>query len=180
MTPRWQALLEHAAPWVAYLNRPTYFDRPYHGAVSGKLVVTDAVVAFRYASDDSFDEFDEWESVSDRLDIFPDGFEWKSWIDYNLLKSNFFGLASKHFNGADAKWTRHGVCLLQELMLRDMKVLLNCYANDFFPEIWRSILDVYLHDGFPCGWNGRYPQGELVVFSNDQTHGDSNRLEKHG
>ena len=98
--------------------------------------------------------------------MYPDSFEWSSWVDYNLSKNNFFGFESKAFNGADEKWTQHGVCLLQELMMRDMKIILNCYSNEYFPSLWQDILEVYLNNGFPCGWNGRYPEGQMVVFSN--------------
>jgi hypothetical protein len=166
MKKKWNDLLVSAGPLVAYLNRMSYFDRAYSGSRSARIVLTDADVAFKYASDDSFEKFDEWETVSDSPDVFPDDFEWKSWIDHNLLENDYFGLASKDFNGADVKWTQSGICLLNELMHRDVRILFNCYANNFFPDIWRQILDVYLNDGFPCGWQGRYPEGELVVFSN--------------
>lgn len=104
--------------------------------------------------------------MSDSPDLFPEHFEAKRWIAYNLAPNSYFSLADKDFNGADRKMTRSGVCILVELMHRDIRMLLNCYANDYFPPIWRDILEVYLHDGFPCGWKGKYPSGRLVVFSN--------------
>jgi hypothetical protein len=166
MKKKWNDLLTNAGPLVGYLNRVSYFDKAYGGPPARRLILTDVDVAFKYASDDSFESFDEWETVSDSPDLFPENFEWKSWIDHNLLESNYFSLTSKDFNGADTKWTKSGICLLYELMHRDVRILLNCYANNFFPDIWNDILDVYLNDGFPCGWQGTYPQGELVVFSN--------------
>jgi len=163
---KWNRLLANACPLVAYLGRMSYFGKGYSGSACNRIVLKDEVAAFNYASDDSGETFDEWETVSDSPDVFPDDFEWKSWIDHNLTKNDYFGLTSKDFNGADTKWTQSGICLLHELMHRDIRILLNCYANNFFPAIWQQILDVYLNDGFPCGWQGRYPEGELVVFSN--------------
>jgi hypothetical protein len=129
-------------------------------------VLTNAEIGFSYASGEATDGRDDWEEVSESAEIFPPGFEWSSWIDHNLKKNSFFNFASKDFNGADVKWTRGESCLLQELMHRDVRILLNCYSNDFFPKIWGQILNVYLNDGFPCGWEGKHPDGKLVVFSN--------------
>ena len=166
MINNWDELLLNAVPLVSFLGRDSYFGSAYSGATAGRLVLRDANAARHFASDDSFDSFDEWQTVTDAPDVFPQNFEWKRWIDYNLTKNNHFSLGSKNFSGADTKWLENGGCLLLELMHRDMRILLNCYANEIFPPVWESILDVYLHDGFPCGWNGRYPSGELVVFSN--------------
>ena len=30
-----------------------------------------------------------------------------------------------------------------------------------------NLLQVYLAGGWPCGWEGEYPKGRLVVFSNE-------------
>jgi hypothetical protein len=167
MKKRWKDLVVSAAPFIAFLQRDTFFDKRFSGNQAGRKVITDADVGMKYATDDSFDVFDDWETVTDSGDVFPPNFQWSSWVSHNLLKNRFFDLESKNFNGADAKWiTQGGACLLQELMIRDMKILLNCYSNDYFPEIWRDILDVYLNDGFPCGWDGQYPHGKLVVFTN--------------
>ena len=52
-------------------------------------------------------------------------------------------------------------------MKRDFRTLFNCYTSEVFPELWKDIFTVYLHNGFPCGWEGEYPEGRLVVFSNE-------------
>lgn len=166
MISNWDALLLAAKPLTEFLDRTSYYQSKYTGTPNGRFILTDATTARKYATDDSFDLFDEWQTVSDSSNVFPVGFEWKRFIDYNLEKNAYFNLASKDFNGAAAKWTNAESCLLLELMHRDMRILLNCYANQYFPPIWGSILDVYLMEGFPCGWTDRYPLGELVVFSN--------------
>lgn len=165
MRKHWKDLVVVAAPFIEYLEKDSYFAKPYSGDGSNKLIIQDGKAAFKYASDDSFDDFDEWETVTDSEAVFPESFDWSSWIDHNLHKNRYFGIEEKNFNGADIKLTQ-GPCLLHELMIRDMRIILNCYSNEYFPDIWKTILDVYLHDGFPCGWDGRYPEGKLVVFSN--------------
>jgi hypothetical protein len=51
-------------------------------------------------------------------------------------------------------------------MYRDIGIIFQCYANDYFPTIWKEILEVYLNGGFSCGWDGHLPEGKIVVFSN--------------
>jgi hypothetical protein len=167
MAENWEQLIAKAKPLVDYLHRDEYFDRGFSGDRSANLVISDPEVGIDFASNDSFDTFDEWQTVSDSPDVFPPEFEWKRWIDFNLRKNDYFGLREKNFNGADTKWTRGDGCLLIELMHRDVRILLNCYANDSFPEVWKSIQSAYLHDGFPCGWDGKLPAGKLVVYSNE-------------
>jgi hypothetical protein len=163
----WNELLVKAQPLIDFLGRPDYFDRAYSGDRNESLVIADASLGMEYATDDSFDKFDEWQTVSDSPSVFPDEFEWKRWIDHNLQKNNYFDLSEKNFHGADSKWTDEGACLLVELMHRDIRILLHCYANDHFPEIWKKIQATYFLDGFPCGWDGNLPSGKLVVFSNE-------------
>jgi hypothetical protein len=166
----WDETMIAASPLIAFLQKRSLFDAPYDGNTDGIMVVTDASDAFHFATDGSFDKFDEWETVSDSECEFPISFEWGNRTDSILRKKyNYFDLISKDFNGADNKWINaaNGIsCQLIELMLRDIRILFDCYANDYFPPLWKTILDVYLHNGFPCGWSGRYPEGKLVVFSN--------------
>lgn len=137
MRKHWKDLILSAAPFISYLEQSSYFYRKFHGNPSGKIILFDASVGLKYATDDSFDIFDEWEQVSESVSIFPADFEWSSWVDHALLKNRFFDLESKDFHGADQKWTtKGGACLLHELMIRDMKIILNCYSNEYFPDIW--------------------------------------------
>ncbi|MDR3159278.1 MAG: hypothetical protein LBU11_09825 [Zoogloeaceae bacterium] len=170
MKKTWAETFEAATPWVEFLQRDNLFDVPYSGNTGGVMVVTDANIANNFAGAQT-DEFDYWPDVSESEHDFLETFEW----DYNLHSrlrkkyNDYFGLESKNFNGADEKFFQASgqVCSqVIELMFRDIKIIFNCYANDYFPPLWKRILDVYLHDGFPCGWNGHYPEGRLVVFSN--------------
>jgi hypothetical protein len=168
----WNETLEAAAVWVEFLQRDSLFDVPYRGSTDGIMVVTDARIANNFAGEQT-DEFSNWLDITDGDEsAFPDTFVWGyDRLDYRLRKEcdNYFGFWSKNLNGAYEKFYQasNQVCSqVIELMFRDIKIIFNCYANDYFPPIWKRMLDVYLHDGFPCGWNGHYPEGRLVVFSN--------------
>jgi len=52
-------------------------------------------------------------------------------------------------------------------MMDDMEHILQCYANDYFPPLWKDILTAYLNNGLPCGWSDFPPNGKLVVYSNE-------------
>nr|WP_298100205.1 hypothetical protein [uncultured Shinella sp.] len=161
----WQETLDSAAPLVEFLSSSSFFGLPYSGSGEA-LVITNPAVGIQYATDASLTEFDEWETVSDSSGVFPDGFEWSRQISWQLNKNRCWGLEDRNFNGADSKWISGEACILKELMLRDMNILLNCYANDFFPGLWKDILRIYLANGFPCGWSSHRPAGKIVVFSN--------------
>ena len=139
----WSELIASSQPLMSYLHRGDYFGRAYVQSGQEVLVTNDSSVGINYATNDSFDQFDEWQTVSDSPAVFSAEFEWKRWIDFNLQKNNYFDLAKKNFHGADLKWTRDGGCLLIELMHRDIRILLNCYANSSFPVIWKEIQAAY-------------------------------------
>ena len=45
--------------------------------------------------------------------------------------------------------------------------LFNCYLNNKYKKnypIWNMIEDAYFNGFWPCGWEGNYPDGKLVVF----------------
>ena len=95
-------------------------------------------------------------------------FDWHYLVGAKLINTNCLGALDKDFHGADKKLTIEGVVnLLEETMPDNMRILLNCYANNYIPEIWKNILYVYQHNGLPCGWKGDYPEGKMIVFSNE-------------
>lgn len=64
------------------------------------------------------------------------------------------------------QWSEHQIDVIHETMNLDITMILKCYANGYFSPLWNEIMNIYLDGGFPCGWEGEYPQGQLVVFSN--------------
>ncbi|MDC5252323.1 hypothetical protein NRA59_18755 [Acinetobacter baumannii] len=162
----WDQVTKDASDFISFLEQGNFFNKPF--LISGDYkIITDAKVGINYATNDDFDNFDEWETVSNSYEVFPESFEWSQRISAKLEKNNFFDFHEKGFNGAVEKWEYDESCLLIELMYRDIEIIFQCYANDYFPKIWKKILEVYLNGGFPCGWSGHLPEGKLVVFSNE-------------
>ena len=165
MKKKWNEILDEAKPLVDLLSNEKLFDKPYKDVI-GAFVVHDAEIGMMCATNHSSDQFADWESISDSEGVFEEHFEWNGTIDRRVFADDYFGLQKRHFNGADIKWTTSTSCILKELMLRDIRILLTCYANNSFPPIWKNILTAYLNNGFPCGWKLHPPAGRLVVFSN--------------
>ena len=160
----WDKVLEDANEFISFLEKGDFFNSSFKYK-NDYYVITDASLGIDYTTNDSFDDFDEWETVTDTPDIFPESFEWNDQIKYKLKQKNYFGFENQEFNGAKEKWIMGEACLIVELMYRDIGIIFQCYANDYF-LIWKEILEIYLNSGFPCGWDGHLPEGKIVVFSN--------------
>ena len=76
-----------------------------------------------------FDDFDEWETVTDTPEIFPESFEWSDRIKYKLKQKNYFGFENQDLNGAKEKWITGEACLIVELMYRDIGIIFQCYGK---------------------------------------------------
>ena len=161
----WDQVVESAAEFISFLEKGNFYNTKFSTEKDYKIIF-DANLGIDYATNDSFDDFDEWETVTDTPDIFPESFEWNDRIKYKLKQKKYFGFENQEFNGAKEKWITSEACLIVELMYRDIGIIFQCYANDYFPTIWKEILEIYLNSGFPCGWDGHLPEGKIVVFSN--------------
>ncbi len=45
--------------------------------------------------------------------------------------------------------------------------IFDCYLNNKYKKnhpFWNMIEDAYFKGDWPCGWEGKYPEGKLVVF----------------
>ena len=83
----WQQILSEADEFIKFLHRDAFFDTPYQENLKNEFVTTDAVLVRHFSEDDSFDDFDEWETVTDSDKVFPDSFEFYRVIDYQLSKN---------------------------------------------------------------------------------------------
>ncbi len=166
MKKTWNQILESAQPVVDFLSSDSFFSHPYDGDRE-RFIVTASPEEARYLLGR---EWDEWQEIIDAQQFSDsDDFDWHYIIGPKLGKTNCLGALDKDLHGADEKLTNEGsgANLVEETMLHNMEILLNCYANNYIPEIWKDILYVYQHNGFPCGWKGDYPEGKMIVFSNE-------------
>ena len=161
----WEQLQEDAAEFITFLQQGNFFSQPYR-TTKNYLVISDPIFAMDVAADYAGDQFYDREDAFEY--DFPENFEWDlGSIDRKLQKNHYFEYASKNFNGADHKLTVQKVSILLETMDIDIGYIFACYFNDYFPELWKEIFEIYMNHGFPCGWEGEYPQGRLVVYSNE-------------
>lgn len=162
---KWDEILIDAQPLVDFLSRKIFFDTPYNGVTTRRKIITDPKTCRDFATNQSGDNFEDWQSLLDAPLV---DFEFPSYLDTRIEKHVDGGLSGKDFSGADLKFsTSPGAGLLINNMEGDMERLFDCYVSGELPPLWSQILDVYLHNGFPCGWEGQYPEGKLVVFSNE-------------
>ena len=98
----WDEIMIAAEPFVKFLINGDFFATQYGGAIDG-LVIIDPEEAINYATNDSFDDFEEWETASDAPEVFSSSFKWSQRIDRQLLKENYWGIETANFNGADKK-----------------------------------------------------------------------------
>ena len=82
----WDQVVESAAEFISFLEKGNFYNTKFSTEKDYKIIF-DANLGIDYATNDSFDDFDEWETVTDTPDIFPESFEWN---DQNLteLKKN--------------------------------------------------------------------------------------------
>lgn len=155
----WPKLLDMAKPLVDFLTSDKFFDKPYNGVTDKFIITSDIYFCMHFMAE----HYDEWEDIKGR--DFDENFEWHSVISSKMFSKNnyFFGILDKDF-GSVVDYFQYGADF-REIMPYDIKVLFNCYANDYFPDIWQDILYIYLHNGFPCGWYGNEFDGKIIVYS---------------
>lgn len=160
----WEQLQEDAAEFITFLQQGSFFSQPYR-TTKNYLVISDPIFAMDVAADYAGDQFYDREDAFEY--DFPENFLSLGRLKMQLNRCNYFDYHQKNFNHADLKLTHEGICVLIETMDIDIGYIFACYFNDYFPELWQEILEIYMNHGFPCGWEGEYPQGRLVVYSNE-------------
>lgn len=81
----WNQVLEDASEFVIFLQSGHFFSEKFESRGNYKII-EDANIGIDYATNDSFDNFDEWETVTDTVEVFPIDFEWNESIKYKLNK----------------------------------------------------------------------------------------------
>ena len=120
----WDQVVESAAEFIFFLEKGNFYNTKFSTEKDYKII-SDTNLGIDYATNDSFDE---WETVTDTPDIFPESFEWNDRIKYKLKQKKYFGFENQEFNGAKEKWITSEACLIVELMYRDIGIIFQCYA----------------------------------------------------
>lgn len=158
-----QEILLAETELVSFLRKKDYFGKRYDGDHENYLVVTDPDQADYYFHLDA--DYGNWNSIQN-----------SDWGEIEELTSPEFMSESLTFvaeNILDESKSFHGAEIVLE-NLQDNIISDICGFLEFgnmeisTPPIWQSMKYVYLHNGWPCGWDGDYLRGRMVVFSNDR------------
>ena len=164
---KWEQIIEDASILINFLENGKLYSKPYKPDLSKNyLVITDIELAVDIATGRAGDIYFDREYAFESN--FPDSFVWYlDRISTKLEDLNFFNFGVHGFDSLKERWIKNQIDIITETMNLDIEMIFKCYANEYFTELWKEILEIYMNDGFPCGWEGEYPEGRLVVFSNE-------------
>ncbi|WP_426171402.1 hypothetical protein [Pseudoduganella sp. R-34] len=144
-----------AGQLLDFLSRPTFFDQPYTGDLKTHRVIFDISEAVARSTDDSGERFEDWqdllESVTPAWPEMPREIERRTIELLDQMTSKLYPSALNE--------------TLINNMQGDVARLLHCHAYGDVHQLWKAVQQAYLDGGMPCGWEGRYPEGRMVVFS---------------
>ncbi|MFI8619135.1 hypothetical protein ACIGHN_26910 [Acidovorax sp. NPDC077693] len=145
-----------------FLEKKEFFEKPYGGSKDDFLVVTDPKLADMYFN--RVTDFGDWGDVQNYgygdIDELPGDEFMRSRLKYvgDALISK-----EKDFHNANCAAVN-----LQDNMISDFCNLFDLCCMEMKPSpVWMAIKYAYLHSGWPCGWDGEFPTGRMVVFSNE-------------
>jgi hypothetical protein len=155
MNKNWSEVQSAADQLLDFLSRPTFFDRPYGGDARTNRVIFDISEATERSTDDSGERFQDWQELLESVT--------PAWPDMpREIERRIIELLDQMTNK---------LCLiaLNDTLINNMQGdiarLLHCHGCGDVHDLWKAVQQVYLDGGMPCGWEGRYPEGRMVVFS---------------
>lgn len=155
MKNNWNQLTEEAKPLFDFLDRHLLLDKPYIASATNQRVIFDIAQAERFSTDDSGVNCADWQSL---LEAFtPPWPEMPRKIQKEVL-CVLDRITRDQYPNVRSE-------VLINNMQGDISRLLHCYAYGELPQLWKVVQQVYLDGAIPCGWEGRYPEGRMVIFS---------------
>ena len=156
MKKTWESILLEKKSFFDFLNRPAFFDGPYRGDKEKVKLIFDATLAARYSIDDSGDEFEDWQTLLES--VTPAWPEMPRLLGKKIIEALDLISDKDHSGVSEAPLINN--------MQGDIYRLLHSYAYGEVDPLWKSVEEAYLSGGIPCGWDGKYPEGRMVVYSN--------------
>lgn len=156
---------------VNFIKQGDFFATPFLLSDSNFKVIDDGKLAEEYARDCNSDEFCDWQSLWDNelcnlgvYDEISGHIEHKinQFMDEHFHYEQNFHNALQKIGYDELSQTS----FLFNNMEGDLFRLLQCETLNKTSVFIELVKQTYLNNGFPCGWIGNYPNGQLVVFSN--------------
>lgn len=155
MNRNWSEVRFAAGQLLDFLSRTTFFDRPYGGDARTHRVIFDISEAVERSTDDSGERFQDWQELLES--VTPAWPDMPREIERRIIE-HLDQMTSKLYSNAFDD-------TLINNMQGDIARLLHCHAYGEMHELWKAVEQVYLDGGMPCGWEGCYPEGRMIVFS---------------
>lgn len=155
MTKNWNEVLIEAKPLFDFLNQQTFFDKPYVGSSTSHRLIFDMAEASEYSTDDSGEKVEDWQSLLES--VTPAWPDMPRQIERKIIEV-LDQMPQKNYSSVSNE-------ALLNNMQGDISRLLHCYAFGDVRQLWKDVQQVYLDGGIPCGWEGNYPEGRMLVFS---------------
>lgn len=158
----WQEVMTQEKELMEFLQRKEFFNKPYNGNRKNQLVVFNPAKAEYFFN--KITDHGDWQDIQNRdygdIEELPSDNFMSQCLEY---VSKELTSKDKEFHNAD-----NLINNLRDNMISDF-----CRMFDFscmeieYPPVWKIIKDTYLSYGWPCGWEGEYPDGKMVIFSNE-------------
>lgn len=156
----YQEIFDSSPELVKFCERGRLLDGPYRGDFTKAAVIHDGNEALLTSGTERDGGYEFWPDLCER-EYVKLGFDCPQWlpgkIDQFLVdplrrRTNDEGLVLEISTIWDAVQQDIWFCMANRISPR---------ARDFFTLIEKA----YLLSGWPCGWKGKFPEGQLVVFS---------------
>ncbi|MCR6476089.1 hypothetical protein NU688_07970 [Variovorax sp. ZS18.2.2] len=154
-------MLTNVKPLLDFLDQPVFFHGPYRGNQEKVKLIFDASLAVVYSTDDGEGGSENWQELLES--VTPAWPDMPRSVEKKILEV-LDQMSGKDYSGLDE------VPLIYN-MQGDVSRLLHCYAYGEVDLLWKSVEEAYLLGGIPCGWDGKYPEGRMVVYSNSPAVG---------
>jgi hypothetical protein len=155
MKKNWNQIIDEAKLLFDFLDHPVLLDKTYIASSASQRVIFDITQAERFSTDDSGVNCVDWQGL---LDAFTP--PWPAMprkIEKEIL-CVLDRITKERYPNVRSE-------LLINNVQGDISRLLHCYAYGEVPQLWQVVQQVYLNGAIPCGWEGSYPDGRMVVFS---------------
>lgn len=161
---------------IEFLEKETYFNEPLRNNDIDFSIkkITSVILADEILNHmldkEELSKYQEWDIVrSNQITEMKMNYESLNNKSTFELDSEIFKYLGRKLNGKSIKdkTIDEKVPTLMDSLFDDfLYIIFNDYSN-MNNHFFNNLLQVYLAGGWPCGWEGEYPEGRLVVFSNE-------------
>jgi hypothetical protein len=161
---------------VSFIKKGDYFSQ----ALDEKKLqfsyvkITNAKIAnnicSNYLSDEEQSKYSDWNIVlTDEVQKLKDKYEQEKEKDELDFFNEIYQYLDKSLNYqlSEKNGISKDITYLKDAIFGDFSFFIFKDFNNYENNLLDQMLQAYLAGGWPCGWEGEYPDGRLVIFSNE-------------